>query len=251
MADSISAKRAKRSIQDDVSDDDDAAAAREAFKNMNDSTRPEKFKDFVERREKLKEIHADIVKEEHLFVEERKKWVADNRNLYSDMNQFFVERCQWETEFKENHLKPLYEERCNVAKGIPSFWHTAMIANKMVSKQIAEKDKEALNFLNDIESRRTADLKGFELEFTFDDRNPYFKNKVLTKKYEVKDDNQSVSLKALGTKIDWYPSQNLAQGKSSESFFKFFNSYASLDPLSFDKEADELKGDIPMDYVIG
>ncbi|KAM5548021.1 hypothetical protein ABKV19_002131 [Rosa sericea] len=167
------------------------------------------------------------------------------------MNQFFVERCQWETEFKENHLKPLYEERCNVAKGIPSFWHTAMIANKMVSKQIVEKDKEALNFLNDIKCRRTTDLKGFELEFTFDDRNPYFKNKVLTKKYKVKDDNQSDSLKALGTKIDWYPSQNLTQGKSSESFFKFFNSYASLDPLSFDKEADELKGDIPTDYVIG
>ncbi|PRQ46287.1 putative nucleosome assembly protein (NAP) [Rosa chinensis] len=138
------------------------------------------------------------------------------------------------------HAKLFFVDQRDVMLLKESLSFTAMIANKMVSKQIAEKDKEALNFLNDIESRRTADLKGFELEFTFDDRNPYFKNKVLTKKYEVKDDNQSVSLKALGTKIDWYPSQNLTQGKSSESFFKFFNSYASLDPLSFDNEAVSL-----------
>ncbi|KAM5561919.1 nucleosome assembly protein 1,1 [Rosa sericea] len=265
---STSAKKAKTSIQDDVSGDD--AAAIEAYKTYvrvmccippthfkeMEQTKPEsmrKHKLWLESRDQLKEIHAEIVKEEALFVEERKRWVADNRDLYTDMNKFFVERCLWETEFKEIHLKPLYEKRCIAAKGVPAFWLTAMIANKILYKQIAERDTKALYFLNDIESSRTTDLKGFELKFTFDDHNPYFKNKVLTKKYEVIDDNESVSLKAIGTKIDWHPSQKLTQqsGKSSESFFKFFSSYATVDPLSFDKEADELKGDIPTDYLIG
>ena len=52
--------------------------------------------------------------------------------------------------------------------------------------------------MNDIKSRRTSNLKGFELKFTFDTPHPYFKNNFLTKTYELTGDNESISLKAIG-----------------------------------------------------
>ncbi|KAK9947493.1 hypothetical protein M0R45_003116 [Rubus argutus] len=197
----------------------------------------------------ISKIWADIIKEEDIFIEERNEWVAYHRDLYPNKNEFFVERCSWETKFNEDHLQPLYKMRCDVAKGISDFWHTAMIANKML-----QHDKEALYLLNDIKSRRTSNLKGFELKFTFDTPNPYFKNNFLTKTYELAGDNESISLKAIGKEIDWCPSKNLSQtvtGKSRESFFNFFDTVTYHNRLSFDEEADELKGKIPMDYVIG
>lgn len=64
--------------------------------------------------------------------------------------------------------------------------------------KIAKHDEEALYLLNDIKSRRTSNLKGFELKFTFDTPNPYFKNNFLSKTYELTGDNESISLKAIG-----------------------------------------------------
>lgn len=255
-------KRAKTSINDDVSDAGDAAI--KAYLtyalghymplHAKDLEEQRAIEDSKIRRDKLEKIHADILKEEDIFIKERNKWLADHGDLSTNKNEFFVKRCLWETRFNEEHLQPLYEKRCDVAKGISWFWHTAMLANQRLRKHITERDKEALYLLNDIKSRRTSNMKGFELKFTFGTPNRYFKNDFLIKTYELTGDNESISLKAIGTEIDWCPFQNLTQtvtGKSRESFFNFFDTVTYHSRLSFDEEADELKGKIPMDYVIG
>ncbi|PRQ46276.1 putative nucleosome assembly protein (NAP) [Rosa chinensis] len=97
-------------------------------------------------------------------------------------------------------------------KDVPCFWVTAMYANKIIRKEIAKHDEDALEFLKDIKSCRTDDLTGFQLEFMFDSSNPYFKNEVLTKKYELKDGGEYCTfLMAIGTEINWYPGKTLTE----------------------------------------
>ncbi|PIA25851.1 hypothetical protein AQUCO_10700002v1 [Aquilegia coerulea] len=91
----------------------------------------------MEARDQLEEIHADILKKEALFVEERNRWVADHQDLYTtDMNTCFAEKCHWETEFKKTHLKPLYRKRYIAAKNVPTFWMVAMIGDKTIHKRV-------------------------------------------------------------------------------------------------------------------
>lgn len=56
-------------------------------------------------------------------------------------------------------------------------------------------DEEALGYLKDIKHSEIKEPKGFKLEFFFN-TNPYFKNTVLTKTYELVDDD--VVEKAIG-----------------------------------------------------
>lgn len=107
-------------------------------------------------------------------------------------------------------------------------------------------------------------MKGFQLKFIFA-ANPYFENEFLTKKYELKvDNNQSITLNAIGyflflcctdftqqcfcsviflikfgvsfrTEINWYPSKNLTE--NDESFFNFFDTITYHNRVYFDEEA--------------
>ncbi|KAM5548035.1 nucleosome assembly protein 1,1-like [Rosa sericea] len=224
--------------------------------NMKDTTPAEK--------EDLRKIHAKIVEQEEIFVKERAKWEAENRCRYNK-NEFFINRCRWEAEYKKRHFQSVYEDRRKAVKDVPCFWVTAMYANKIIRKEIAKHDEDALEFLKDIKSCRTDDLKGFQLEFMFDSSNPYFKNEVLTKKYELKDGGECTFLMAVGTEINWYPGKTLTESiekmtigsevvqvaQTCQSFFNFFATKTHRTSLCLDEDADKLKGNIiPLDYAI-
>ncbi|CAN8274332.1 unnamed protein product [Cochlearia groenlandica] len=79
---------------------------------------------------------------------------------------------------------PLAPDELNQVKGVPSFWLTAFKNNDDISKVITESDEEALKYLNDIKWCNIEEPLGFKLDFFFD-TNPYFKDTVLTKSYQV------------------------------------------------------------------
>ncbi|XP_074271757.1 nucleosome assembly protein 1;2-like [Silene latifolia] len=86
--------------------------------------------------------------------------------------------------------------------------------------------------------------EGFKLEFVFD-RNPYFRNSVLSKTYCMYDEDNDIVEKVIGTPIEWFPGKCLTNKvhimrKSSsgitrtilDSFFNFFN------PVEMTEDAD-------------
>ncbi|RZS03921.1 hypothetical protein BHM03_00034175 [Ensete ventricosum] len=76
-----------------------------------------------------------------------------------------------------------------------------LLGNLISGTHIQERDAGALKFLKDIKLCRTDNLKGFKLDFFFD-VNPYFKNSLLTKTYQmIDDDDEPVLEKAIGDKI--------------------------------------------------
>ncbi|KAI3853107.1 hypothetical protein MKX03_014467 [Papaver bracteatum] len=72
-----------------------------------------------------------------------------------------------------------------------------MKTNDVLADEIQERDEGALKYLKDMKWCRIKDLKGFKLEFFFDP-NPYFKNTVLTKIYEMEDEDEPTLHKVIG-----------------------------------------------------
>lgn len=63
--------------------------------------------------------------------------------------------------------------------------------------QLTERDEGALIYLKDIKYSKLDEGKGFKLEFFFD-TNPYFKNSVLTKTYQLIDEHDPIIDKTIG-----------------------------------------------------
>ncbi|KAI3877891.1 hypothetical protein MKW92_009964 [Papaver armeniacum] len=195
---------------------------------------------------------------------------------------YFQKRAALDAEFQKLY-EPLYNKRFDIVngvvevgvsneaivdtndkkdeKGVPDFWLTAMKTNEVVADEIQERDEGALKYLKDIKWCRVENLKGFKLEFFFDP-NPYFKNTVLTKMYEMMDEAESILYQAIGTDIEWLPGKNLAQkvpregSKSTEkceSFFNFFNppQVPDSDDDLDEETAEDLQGQMDQHYFIG
>ncbi|CAJ0912633.1 1725_t:CDS:2 [Entrophospora sp. SA101] len=112
------------------------------------------------------------------------------------------------------------KEACNPVKGIPEFWLTAMKNVENIDSLITERDQEALKYLVDIRMSHLEEKPGFKLEFEFDEKNPYFTNKILSKTYYYQE--------KLGYGGDYV--YDHAEGEAIvkttipvESFFKFFS----------------------------
>ncbi|CAJ2644760.1 unnamed protein product [Trifolium pratense] len=157
-------------------------------------------------------------------------------------------------------------------KGIPSFWLVAMKNNDILAEEITKRDEQALKFLKDIKYTRIDAPKGFKLEFFFDE-NPFFSNSVLTKTYQVVDEDDPILENAVGTEIDWHNEKCLTEKKiikkktkmgsnnskpnnkteTCESFFNFFDPpEIPKNHMTIDKEvAEELQNEMEYDYEIG
>ena len=79
-------------------------------------------------------------------------------------------------------------------------------------------DEGALQYLKDIKWSRVAGAKGFKLELFFDP-NPYFKNSVLTKTYEMINEEEHILEKAIGYCVLLF---------NSNSFWKILSSLLIL-----------------------
>ncbi|KAL8093916.1 hypothetical protein AgCh_035696 [Apium graveolens] len=158
----------------------------------------------------------------------------------------------------------------DIVKGVPNFWLNVIKHNDIVGEEFTERDEGALIYLKDIKYSKLVDEKGFKLEFFFD-TNPYFKNSILTKTYQLIDEYDPIIDKTTGTKIEWYPEKCLTKKiikkkpkKGSkdakpvtkttkcESFFNFFDppKLPKIDDID-DDTAEEFQYSLDFDYEVG
>ncbi|KAL8195780.1 hypothetical protein R6Q57_025533 [Mikania cordata] len=227
-----------------------------------------------------------------------RKRVGVLKDLQSQHDELEAKHLEEKAELEAKYLKlyePLYAKRYEIVNGltevevvsndtladkenkestggVPNFWLTAMKSNEVLADEISESDEGALQYLKDMKWCRIAGAKGFKLELYFNP-NPYFKNSVLTKTYEMINEEEHILEKAIGTEIDWFPGKNLTQkvlrkkpkkGSGSvkppitktencESFFNFFNPpQIPDDEEEIDEDTAELlQNQMEHDYDIG
>ncbi|KAK1354918.1 Nucleosome assembly protein like [Heracleum sosnowskyi] len=214
-------------------------------------------------------------------VEALKQIQSQHDELYA---KFLEEKAVLEAKYQEFY-QPLYSKRNDIVngvveaegvtendtvKGVPNFWLNAIKNNDIVGEELTKGDEGALTHLKDIKYSKLDGEKGFKLEFFFD-TNPYFKNSVLTKTYQLIDENDPIIDKTIGTKIDWYPGKCLTKKilkkkpkKGSkdakpvtktvkcESFFNFFDppKLPKIDDIDEDT-AEEFQYSLDYDYEVG
>ncbi|KAH0707959.1 hypothetical protein KY285_012409 [Solanum tuberosum] len=241
--------------------------------------------------------HTNLLENLSPNVRKRVEVLREIQSQYDDLEaKFFEERAALEAKYQKLY-QPLYTKRFDIVngdvevdgavteaaaadqeedkdaegKGVPDFWCTAMKNNEVLAEEISERDEGALKFLKDIKWTRIDNPKGFKLEFFFD-TNPYFKNTVLTKTYNMIDEDEPILEKAIGTEIEWYPGKCLThkilkkkpkkgsknakpimKTEQCESFFNFFSPpQVPGDEEDIDEDAaEELQGLMEQDYDIG
>ncbi|KAH0710115.1 hypothetical protein KY284_011542 [Solanum tuberosum] len=241
--------------------------------------------------------HTNLLENLSPNVRKRVEVLREIQSQHDDLEaKFFEERAALEAKYQKLY-QPLYTKRFDIVngvvevdgavteaaaadqeedkdaegKGVPDFWCTAMKNNEVLAEEISERDEGALKFLKDIKWTRIDNPKGFKLEFFFD-TNPYFKNTVLTKTYNMIDEDEPILEKAIGTEIEWYPGKCLTQKilkkkpkkgsknpkpimktEQCESFFNFFSPpQVPEDDEDIDEDAaEELQGLMEQDYDIG
>lgn len=143
-------------------------------------------------------------------------------------------------------------------KGVSNFWLDVLQSNQTVSSTIYDHDEPVLAYLQDIrikmENEKPASSFSFEFEFA---ENPYFRNRVLTKTFEFKNQIDPKDplkyrgpnlFRCIGCDIDWRPKKNvtvklikkkiksknrkappkiITKVKNQGSFFRFFESRAN------------------------
>ncbi|KAI3975368.1 hypothetical protein MKX01_004455, partial [Papaver californicum] len=227
--------------------------------------------------EVLRKIQGQHDELEAKFFEERAALEAKYQKLYEPLytkrydivnGDVEVEGVSGEAVVDDIATK---DKKATEEKGVPNFWLTAMKTNEVLADEIQERDEGALKYLKDIKWCRVEGLKGFKLEFFFDP-NPYFKNTVLTKIYDMVDEDEPILDKAIGTEIEWLPGKNLTQKvlkkvprkgskntkpitktEKCESFFNFFNppQVPEDDEDIDDETAEDLQGQMEQDYDVG
>jgi len=70
--------------------------------------------------------------------------------------------------------------------GVPEFWSCCIHNIEAISELVTERDNDCLLYLENVTCDDFDDGKGFELKFYFKEDNPYFTNKILTKKCKLK-----------------------------------------------------------------
>nr|XP_011460162.1 PREDICTED: nucleosome assembly protein 1;3-like [Fragaria vesca subsp. vesca]XP_011460163.1 PREDICTED: nucleosome assembly protein 1;3-like [Fragaria vesca subsp. vesca]XP_011460164.1 PREDICTED: nucleosome assembly protein 1;3-like [Fragaria vesca subsp. vesca] len=219
----------------------------------------------LEQFEEMSSVHESFLKRLSLDVQKRvdrlRKIQKDHDGLKA---QFYRERAELEASYQKAY-NDMYNERYRIVngvveaeklakdsevgnqspeeKGVPEFWRHALVNHELLETEISIPDGEALKYITDIRWFRKDDSKGFILQFYFD-KNPFFTNTVLTKTYQLLDEDETILHKALGTEIEWYAGNCLT--RECESFFNFFN------PVRINEKArEELVEVMRRDYYIG
>jgi template-activating factor I len=90
--------------------------------------------------------------------------------------------------FERKHalaMRPSLEKRREIIKQIPHFWGSALAHHPEIAELLqSNEDREALTYLEDVwVEHDPLEFRALTITFTFKE-NPYFHDKVLTKKYE-------------------------------------------------------------------
>ncbi|CAH1758234.1 12461_t:CDS:2 [Entrophospora sp. SA101] len=173
----------------------------------------------------LYEIRSKIIRGES-EKETKEKGTEEEDAEHKDTEEKSTKEMDIETDTQEKGAEK-DKEACNPVKGIPEFWLTAMKNVENIDSLITERDQEALKYLVDIRMSHLEEKPGFKLEFEFDEKNPYFTNKILSKTYYYQEKlgygGDYVYDHAEGEAIDTNKSRIVKTTIPVESFFKFFS----------------------------
>jgi len=150
------------------------------------------------------------LKESEKVVKEEKKEESKEEKKEEESKEESKEEKKGEKEEDE-------EEIAEDVKGIPNFWLEAFKHHNDFSEGITKLDEKVLKYLLDVrwKSLPAAENRSdssFVLEFEFQEGNPYFSNKVLTKTYYLTEHEQlgeTMFDKMEGTEIQWLPGKNV------------------------------------------
>nr|XP_004029283.2 testis-specific Y-encoded-like protein 6 [Gorilla gorilla gorilla] len=182
----------------------------------------------------------------HLNPLESIQLELDSVNAEADRALLQVER-----RFGQIHEYYL-EQRNDIIRNIPGFWVTAFRHHPQLSAMIRGQDAEMLSYLINLEVKELRHPRtGCKFKFFFQ-RNPYFRNKLIVKVYEVRSFGQVVSFSTL---IMW------RRGHGPQSFIhrnrhvicSFFTWFSDHSLPESDRIAQIIKEDLwsnPLQYYL-
>lgn len=164
-----------------------------------------------------------------------------------------ADRAFQHLEQKFGRMRRHYLERRNyIIQNIPGFWMTAFRNHPQLSAMIRGRDAEMLRYVTSLEVKELRHPKtGCKFKFFFQ-RNPYFRNKLIVKEYEVRSSGRVVSL---STPIIW------RRGHEPQSFIRrnqdlicsFFTWFSDHSLPESDRIAEIIKEDLwpnPLQYYL-
>ncbi|VFV35835.1 low quality protein: [Lynx pardinus] len=164
-----------------------------------------------------------------------------------------ADRAFQQLEQKFGRMRRHYLERRNyIIQNIPGFWVTAFRNHPQLSPMIRGQDAEMLRYITNLEVKELRHPRtGCKFKFFFR-RNPYFRNKLIVKEYEVRASGRVVSL---STPIIW------RRGHEPQSFIRrnqdvvcnFFTWFSDHSLPESDKIAEIIKEDLwpnPLQYYL-
>ncbi|XP_047415259.1 testis-specific Y-encoded-like protein 1 [Sciurus carolinensis] len=164
-----------------------------------------------------------------------------------------ADRAFQQLEQKFGRMRRHYLERRNyIIQNIPGFWMTAFRNHPQLSAMIRGQDAEMLRYITNLEVKELRHPKtGCKFKFFFR-RNPYFRNKLIVKEYEVRSSGRVVSL---STPIIW------RRGREPQSFIRrnqdlicsFFTWFSDHSLPESDRIAEIIKEDLwpnPLQYYL-
>jgi len=210
----------------------------------------------------------------------------EKREKIQEMRKLHEQRVKLEEEFEAERVAlllkyqqlegPMFTARRNILVGedaacttIENFWCQAMSNSALLREMLilGERDTEALGYLLDVSCQLLEDARSYMFKFEFAE-NPFFENKVLTKKYFLDEDGDPCS--AEGCEINWKAGKNLTVkikkkkrgGKGRPAITKsepcetFFNWFTPPEPEDSEDDldedvAEELSERIETDFDIG
>ncbi|KAL6087462.1 hypothetical protein STEG23_009347 [Scotinomys teguina] len=163
-----------------------------------------------------------------------------------------ADRAFQHLEQKFGRMRRHYLERRNyIIQNIPGFWMTAFRNHPQLSAMIRGQDAEMLRYVTNLEVKELRHPKtGCKFKFFFR-RNPYFRNKLIVKEYEVR----SGRVVSLSTPIIW------RRGHEPQSFIRrnqnlicsFFTWFSDHSLPESDRIAEIIKEDLwpnPLQYYL-
>lgn len=193
-------------------------------------------------------------------MEEAGRWRMDLRmnpleaiQMELDTVNAQADRAFQQLEQKYGRMRRHYLERRNyIIQNIPGFWMTAFRNHPQLSAMIRGQDAEMLRYVTNLEVKELRHPKtGCKFKFFFR-RNPYFRNKLIVKEYEVRASGRVVSL---STPIIW------RRGREPQSFIRrnqdlicsFFTWFSDHSLPESDRIAEIIKEDLwpnPLQYYL-
>ncbi|KAM4866452.1 testis-specific Y-encoded-like protein 1 [Thomomys bottae] len=164
-----------------------------------------------------------------------------------------ADRAFQQLEQKFGRMRRHYLERRNyIIQNIPGFWMTAFRNHPQLTSMIRGQDAEMLRYITNLEVKELRHPRtGCKFKFFFR-RNPFFRNKLIVKEYEVRSSGRVVSL---STPIIWrrgYEPQSFIR-RNQDLVCSFFTWFSDHSLPESDKIAEIIKEDLwpnPLQYYL-